>query len=79
MKKILLTLGLLITVSNLTIGIVYSAKCQTTGGTRVCGQYCQATAGGGCECDGACTAEETKWVEGAGGGGGIEPVGDPEN
>lgn len=68
MKRILLALAIAVTVSNLTIGIGYSAVCQSSGGVRACGKDCVIYPDGGCNCTGTCTADEMKWVEGAGKG-----------
>lgn len=65
MKKALLGLAALLTACNLTLGIAYSAVCQSTGGARACGERCTVMADGGCLCTGGCTAEELKWVDGA--------------
>lgn len=68
MKKVLLALGVLITVCNLTLGIAYPAVCQDRKGARACGTSCSAYPDGTCVCQGNCTADEMKWVGGAGGG-----------
>lgn len=67
MKRILLALALLVTIGNLSIGIAYSAICQS-GGARACGTKCTTSSNGSCTCEGTCTADEIKWVEGAGKG-----------
>lgn len=67
MKKLILTLVLLVTASNLAVGVAYSAVCSGTNGGRACGSECSALANGGCACTGSCTADEMKWVDGAGG------------
>lgn len=68
MKRILLIIGLLVTISNLSVGIAYSALCLGSGGGRACGTTCRTNSDGTCSCTGSCTAEEIKWVEGAGKG-----------
>ena len=65
MRKQLLTVALVVTALNLTIGVAYAAVCQSTGGARFCGSTCVATSGGGCQCTGGCTADERNWVGGA--------------
>jgi hypothetical protein len=69
MKRILFAIGLLVTLCNLTVGIAYSALCLGSGGGRACGTTCRTNSDGTCSCTGSCTAEEIKWVEGAGKGG----------
>ncbi len=64
MKKVLLAIALSVTASNLVIGVTYAAICQGSKGARACGNTCVATAGGGCECTGSCSAEERRWVAG---------------
>lgn len=67
MKKILFTLGVLITACNLAISIAYSAVCEGANGGRACGSFCVITPNDGrCVCAGSCTADEMKWVGGAG-------------
>ena len=75
MKKILLSLAMVITACNVTIGLGYAAVCQSTKGARACGTTCVAKADGTCSCEGKCNADELTWVSGAkgddeGGGGG---------
>lgn len=67
MKKMLLALALLVTASNLAVSVAYAAVCSGSNGGRACGQECSAMANGGCACTGSCTADEMKWVDGAGG------------
>ena len=69
MKKILLSLAIVLTACNLTIGIGYAAVCQSSTGARACGTKCGALADGSCGCQGECTAEERDWVAAAKGGG----------
>ncbi len=64
MSKIVLTIALIITAANLTVGVAYAAVCQSSKGARACGSTCVATSGGACECSGACTADERNWVGG---------------
>lgn len=66
MKKFILALALLVTASNLAVGVAYAAVCSGTNGGRACGGDCTALANGGCACSGSCTADEMKWVDGAG-------------
>lgn len=68
MKKVLLGLGVLVTICNLTIGVAYSAVCQESTGGRLCGTECTASAGGKCYCSGQCTEAELQWLESGGGG-----------
>lgn len=65
MKRILFALGILVTACNLTVGVAYSALCQSSGGARACGTTCTVGGNGQCACTGTCTADEMKWVEGA--------------
>ena len=74
MKKILLSLAIVVTACNLTIGIGYAAVCQSSGGARACGTTCAAAADGRCVCEGVCTADERNWVAAAKGGGGDEEL-----
>jgi hypothetical protein len=64
-KKLLLSLAIVLTACNLTIGIGYAAVCQSTGGARACGTSCAVMPDGGCLCQGTCTADELAWVAGA--------------
>lgn len=66
MKKILLTLALLITSSNLALGVVYAATCSGPGGSRLCGKTCSKGSDGSCACEGSCTKAEMDWVAGGG-------------
>lgn len=65
MKKIILTLVLLVTGSNLAVG-VYAATCTGPGGSRVCGETCSKGSDGHCVCQGSCTKAERDWVAGGG-------------
>ena len=64
MKKTILTLALLITASNLALGVVYAATCTGPGGSRLCGTTCRRTSDGACACEGPCTKAELEWVAG---------------
>lgn len=75
LKKTLLGLAILLTAANLGAGAAYAAICQSTGGSRVCGNVCATNPGGSCSCEGACTADELKWVEGAKGVAAMETLG----
>lgn len=66
MKKKLLILALLITSSNLALGVVYAATCSGPGGSRLCGKTCSPGPNGGCICEGSCTKAEMDWVAGGG-------------
>lgn len=68
MKKIILTLALLITGSNLALGVVYAATCTGAGGSRLCGSVCGKLPNGQCVCDGTCTSAEMNWVANGGSG-----------
>lgn len=68
MKKLMLTFALMLTASNLAVGVAYAAVCEGAKGGRACGTECSALANGGCACTGSCTDAELKWVAGAGGG-----------
>ena len=63
MKKTIFTLALVITVSNLALG-VYAATCTGPGGSRLCGKTCSKASDGTCICEGSCTKAEMDWVEG---------------
>ena len=65
MKKIVLSIAILLTAGNLAAGVVYAAVCQGSGGGRACGSICTGMADGACGCTGSCTADELKWVDGA--------------
>lgn len=64
MKKTILTLALLITASNLALGVVYAATCTGPGGSRLCGKTCTKASDGTCICEGSCTKAEMDWVAG---------------
>ena len=74
MRRIALTVALLITACNLTAGVAYAALCMGSGGGRACGTTCTSEANGTCTCSGSCNSEELKWVEGAGKGGDEEEL-----
>lgn len=65
MKRMLLVLALIVTMSNLAIGIAYASICQGAGGARACGSKCTTVGGGQCGCSGDCTQAELDWVAGA--------------
>ena len=64
MKKTLLTFALLVTLSNLALGVVYAARCTGAGGSRMCGATCTSSSNGTCVCEGSCTKAERDWVAG---------------
>lgn len=66
MKKTILTLALMITGSNLALGVVYAATCTGPGGSRLCGETCSKGSDGQCVCQGSCTKAERDWVAGGG-------------
>jgi hypothetical protein len=66
MKKFILVFALLVTASNLAVGVAYAAVCKSSGGARSCGTSCTPNADGSCTCSGACSKEEMDWVAGAG-------------
>lgn len=68
MKRFLFALVLLLTICNVTLSVAYSAVCEGAGGARACGEKC-AVSSGECICQGTCTGDEMKWVEGAKEGG----------
>jgi hypothetical protein len=68
MKKLILAVALLVTASNLAVGVAYAAVCEGAKGGRACGTECSALANGACACTGSCSSDEMKWVAGAGGG-----------
>jgi hypothetical protein len=72
LKKTLLGLAILLTASNLAAVAVYAGVCQSTGGSRACGQTCVTQPTGSCNCEGSCTADELKWVAGGGGHAALE-------
>ncbi len=63
-RKIFLTIALIVTACNLTLGVAYAAVCQSSGGARACGASCTTLSGGACACQGACSADERNWVAG---------------
>lgn len=73
MKKILLGVAILLTAANLA-GVAYAAVCETAGGARQCGAHCTNASGGRCVCEGACSADEMKWVGGGGGAAEMEEL-----
>lgn len=64
MKKLILGLAVLVTASNVAMGVAYAAACMGTNGGRHCGDTCATLPGGDCACSGSCTAEEQRWVNG---------------
>lgn len=62
MKKVILGLAILLTASNLAVGVAYAAACMGTNGTRNCGPTCATAPDGSCGCEGSCSAEERAWV-----------------
>jgi hypothetical protein len=74
MRKLVLTIALVVTASNVAIGIAYAAVCQGSGGARACGEKCVVVSDGGCGCFGSCTADELNWVDGANKGGDEEEL-----
>jgi hypothetical protein len=67
LKKMLLSLAILVTAANVAAVAVYAGVCQSSGGARACGSTCATQPGGSCVCEGSCSADELKWVAGAGG------------
>lgn len=63
MRRMLLMIGLSITLCNVALG-VYAATCSGPGGSRICGRECGRIPNGQCVCEGSCTAEEMRWVAG---------------
>jgi hypothetical protein len=49
MKKVILGLALLVTASNLAVGVVYASVCESSNGVRACGNLCTVLTDGGCE------------------------------
>ncbi len=74
MRKTILVIALAVTAFNLSLGVVYAAVCESSKGAKACGTTCTAGADGSCSCTGSCTADERKWVDGTGGGGGDEEL-----
>ena len=72
MKKFILALALMVTASNLAVGVAYAAVCSGKSGGRACGEVCTSQPNGACACTGSCTADELKWVDGAGGAAALE-------
>jgi hypothetical protein len=62
MKRVILGLAILVTASNLAVGVAYAAACLGTSGGRHCGTKCVSMPDGSCECQGGCTASEQQWV-----------------
>lgn len=73
-KKTLLSLAILVTVSNIAAVVAYAGVCQSTGGARACGQTCATEPNGSCSCEGSCTDAELKWVAAAGGHAAMEEM-----
>lgn len=67
LKKVLLSLAILVTAANVAAVAVYAGVCQSSGGARACGTTCATQPGGTCVCEGSCSADELNWVAGAGG------------
>lgn len=68
MKKVILGLAILLTASNLAVGVAYAAVCEGTNGARACGEGCTVLSDGTCGCRGACSSAELDWVAQAGKG-----------
>lgn len=64
MKKVILGLAILLTASNLAVGVVYAAVCESSKGARACGSGCAVLSDGTCGCQGSCSKEELDWVAG---------------
>ncbi len=62
MKRVILGLAILVTASNLAVGVAYAAACMGTNGGRHCGSTCVTMSNGGCECQGSCSSSEQQWV-----------------
>lgn len=62
MKRLLLILALLVSLCNVTSGIVSACGCfgcgSLVGGLCCCGTVCQVTSEGRCVCSGACPRTE---------------------
>ena len=54
MKKILMIVSLLVTLTNFTFGVVYGCTCTVRGGSSCCGSTCTPQPNGACICKGAC-------------------------
>jgi hypothetical protein len=65
MKKVILGLAILLTASNLAVGVTYAAVCEGRNGARACGSGCAVNSDGTCGCQGSCSADELNWVAGA--------------
>lgn len=63
MRKMVLLAALLLTISNISVG-VYAATCTGRGGGRVCGSTCGKNGNGDCVCEGTCSSAEMNWVAG---------------
>ena len=61
MKRVILGLAILVTASNLAVGVAYAAACLGTNG-RNCGSKCVSMPDGSCECTGGCSSSESAWV-----------------
>ena len=66
MKKLILSLAVLVTTLNMAAGAAYAAACMGTSGGRHCGEICTTLPGGDCACRGSCTSAEPQWVGGGG-------------
>ena len=64
MKKFILAIALVVTASNLAVGVAYAAVCKSSGGARSCGASCTPNSDGSCTCSGECSAAERDWVAG---------------
>ena len=64
MKKVILGLALLLTASNLAVGVAYASVCESSNGVRGCGNICTVLTDGGCGCSGSCSSAELDWVAG---------------
>lgn len=62
MKRVILGLAILVTASNLAVGVAYAAACMGTSGERHCGTTCVSMPNGSCECSGGCSSSEQAWV-----------------
>jgi hypothetical protein len=55
MKKLLMMLAILVTLSNVSLGVAYACSCTDNKKKTCCGSTCSANADGSCSCSGACT------------------------
>ena len=63
MKKLLMMLAIVVTLSNVTLGVAYACSCTDTKKKTCCGSVCSANADGTCTCSGACSGSFAEMEE----------------